>query len=656
MADVTATQFQQDVNNASEWVNGDENKTVTMRLGQQARSPAKVIKDAQDSINASVSEFESEAQQSITDFNNDGDIAINQFQTSADVAIGALKSSRGYNDVGTFNAGFTYENFNDVGRDDNGNPWVYLGDLSGSNTHVVAPGTVPSSFPLLYEQRSYSDHEELANRNKPNAHLSESITNDDGLTSQDTHDALKATLKAKGLSGNFGLFAKGFTYNLVGDVGIGVDGKIYTYAGSDPLPVNVAPGTDPAGDEDYMVVNLNFSYVSDFEVLDLNYSPVFRYENQYGTILKGIIQTGQSLAEGGVGGGAVTGVGTAAFPERTLMLLNGPMGLNNNIIGPSYSGLIEGVRVTTGHSITKTLATGNSDKFIFSGQAWGGKNYNDLKKGGSSGVYEKCITQVQNINLQVDSLSYDHVTCIHGEQDGLDNNTSYAANLNEWANDFNSDIKSITGQPDNIKMLICQTSTAGGYGFNGGIDEVTFPTPVQQLLAHESYSNVTLVCPKYFLDYVDHAHISNYSQRVLGEYYARAMKEINYEPLSPSAFNIIGSSIVIDFKGNTGQLVEDTVNVNSINNSGFSYRDDSSNSITSVVISGVNQITINLSGAPSTNAVVAYAYHNGAGGRQNQIDGLGDRGNIRDSSTDVSIYGDGYNLYNWLVTFREELN
>lgn len=207
----------------------------------------------------------SDADNAISDFNDKGDVAINQFQISSDIAIDALKSSRGYNDVGTFSAGFTYENFNDVGRDDNGNPWVYLGDLSGGNTHVVAPGTVPSAFPLLYEQRSYSDHEELANRNKPNAHLSESITNNDGLTSQDTHDALKATLKAQGLSGNFGLFAKGFTYNLVDDVGIGVDGKIYTYAGSDPLPVTVAPETNPVGDLDYDVFT---ELKTDFDTVD----------------------------------------------------------------------------------------------------------------------------------------------------------------------------------------------------------------------------------------------------------------------------------------------------------------------------------------------------------------------------------------------------
>lgn len=70
-------------------------------------------------------------------------------------------------------------------------------------------------------------------------------------------EVIKSLLIAQGLSGNYGFFADGFTYNLVGDVGIDTDGKIYTYAGSDQLPVSVAAGTDPVGDSDYYLVKLN---------------------------------------------------------------------------------------------------------------------------------------------------------------------------------------------------------------------------------------------------------------------------------------------------------------------------------------------------------------------------------------------------------------
>lgn len=137
------------------------------------------------------------------------------------------------NPVGSFSdvGGVTFNFPNDVARDDNGEYWSWTGSLP----YTAAQNTIPSE----------------PNYSKRLANVAENISNDDGSTAQDTYDALKATLVAQGLSGDFGFFAKGFTFNEVGDVGIDVDGKIYTYAGSDPLPVSVAAGTNPVGDSDY---------------------------------------------------------------------------------------------------------------------------------------------------------------------------------------------------------------------------------------------------------------------------------------------------------------------------------------------------------------------------------------------------------------------
>lgn len=187
----------------------------------------------------------------ISAFNANGNSAISSFNSDGSAAIQTLKGSQGFYDVGTFEAGFIYEKFNDVGRDANGNPWVYIGDESNYPV-TVAAGTDPSAFPALYAQRGYNDHAALANRTSEDAHPSISITNSDGLTAQDTHDALKATLIAQGLSGNYGFFEKGFTYNEVGDVGIATDGGMWTYAGSESLPVNVAEGAVPS-EPDYEI-------------------------------------------------------------------------------------------------------------------------------------------------------------------------------------------------------------------------------------------------------------------------------------------------------------------------------------------------------------------------------------------------------------------
>lgn len=58
--------------------------------------------------------------------------------------------------------------------------------------------------------------------------------------------AVRAYLVAQGLSGNFGFFDQGFTYAEDGDVGIALTGELYEYTGPDPLPFEVAGGTDPA--------------------------------------------------------------------------------------------------------------------------------------------------------------------------------------------------------------------------------------------------------------------------------------------------------------------------------------------------------------------------------------------------------------------------
>jgi hypothetical protein len=83
--------------------------------------------------------------------------------------------------------------------------------------------------------------------------------------SLDNTTLIKSLLIAQGLSGNYGFFADGFTYNFVGDVGIDVDGKIYTYAGSDPLPVAVPAGANPVGDGDYeeLVFNKSSAIIND---------------------------------------------------------------------------------------------------------------------------------------------------------------------------------------------------------------------------------------------------------------------------------------------------------------------------------------------------------------------------------------------------------
>jgi hypothetical protein len=412
------------------------------------------------------------------------------------------------------------------------------------------------------------------------------------------------------------------------------------------------------------IIGGDINYISNLaqiEVVDYNKEPIYRKYSEYqptSNLVWIFSHTGQSLAEGGVGNDPVAGL--IPYPANIEMLINGPVGLTTNVIGPSIQTLSEKSRVTIASSyMRKTLTdiSGVSDDVVFHGQAWGGKNYNSLKKGGSTGVYEKIISQSQNILSSKQTIIYKGISVIHGEQDGLDNNTNYAANLNEWKTDFNTDFKLISGQTEDIPMFLCQVGSSSGYGYTGGITSTGFPSQLEQLKAHEIYNDIYLVCPKYQLDYFDHSHITNNAQVLLGEYYAKAFKKViqngNFDPLRPSTIVGAGNQVTISFVGRVGNLVFDTTNVIAATNQGFAYSDDSGNTITNVQIVN-NQVVITLSGNIGANAVVGYAYNNGSGGATNQVNGLGARGNLRDSDTETSSFT-GQNLYNWCVIFKKTI-
>ena len=399
------------------------------------------------------------------------------------------------------------------------------------------------------------------------------------------------------------------------------------------------------------------SNLAQIEVVDFNKNPIYRRYSEYTPTSNkkwAFAHTGQSLAEGGVGNDFVSGL--TPYTNIIKMLNKGPVGLSTDVIGPSIQTLAEKSRVTIASSYMRKILnsiSSISDNVFFHGQAWGGKNYQSLKKGGTSGVYEKIIAQAQTISTE--NVLYKGISVIHGEQDGLDNNTNYAVNLNEWKTDFNTDLKAASTQTEDIPMFLCQVGSSSGYNFIGGITTTDFPTQLEQLKAHETYSNIYLVCPKYQLNYYDHSHITNNAQVLLGEYYAKAFKKVidtaTYDPLSPATIVGSGTQITISFFGRVGNLVFDTTNVNPATNQGFAYNDDSGRTITNVQIIN-NQVVITLSGTIGTNPLVSYAYNNGLGGEANQVAGLGARGNLRDSDTDTSLFTGQY-LYNWCVIFKK---
>lgn len=369
----------------------------------------------------------------------------------------------------------------------------------------------------------------------------------------------------------------------------------------------------------------------------------------------GVVHTGQSLAVGGYGDDIAEGVYSPFFPNKTFMFSPKPVGAGYESLSEIPVELTEINKVTIGHSLANHIAKNISTSILFHGHARGGQKYSELKKGGTSGVYERLLQQINDAKINFPGIEYKAITVIHGEGDGVINNANYQNNLDEWQRDLNLDIKKITGQSQNIPMFISQTSTAGGFDFNGGIADTNFPSPLHQLDASITNDNIILVAPKYFLTYYDRAHITNLSQRILGEYFAVAIEQgVNYEPLRPSKIIGAGNKVTITYVGNVGNLVFDISSILEIKNYGFDYMDDNDAKIYSVDIID-NKVVITLDKNIGDNAFVSYAYHNGSGGGGSQKRGQGDRGNLRDSNPKRSIYDDKYYLYNWSVIFKKQV-
>jgi hypothetical protein len=262
------------------------------------------------------------------------------------------------------------------------------------------------------------------------------------------------------------------------------------------------------------------------------------------------------------------------------------------------------------------------------------------------------------------------VTTIHGGSDhenrekelmALDRNDgqgklgSYADALMEWQRDYEADVRAITGQTEPIPLFVSQ--------FASYTDTVVSRIPVRQLEAHvKAPGKVIVVTPNYpFVHYEDCNHYTNYSQRRLGAYFAKAYQKtviegVPFEPVRP--LNVARSANVITVKYHVPvpPLVFDTERVVDPGDFGFTY-DDSTSSATITKVELANSrpdtVTITLSKAPTgADKKLRYALNVIPNAScPGPTDGA--RGNLRDSDTTVGYHKDEndkpYELHNWAV-------
>jgi len=358
-----------------------------------------------------------------------------------------------------------------------------------------------------------------------------------------------------------------------------------------------------------------------------------------------ILSTGQSLSLGYNG----VPVLSTTQPYNNKML----DGSNN------LSPLIESSYESPASAMGNGLTSLNGYQIAVTKHGVGNTEYAGLKKG--TNPYLNGLNQALFVKSGAENIGKVSriiaVTSIHGERDhviGTDAST-YEGYLSEWQEDYDNDLKMITGQYNDIPLFTDQVSSFTGY------NSATSVIPIAQLNASENNLNkIYLVTPKYFFDYADFAHITNTSYGWLGEYYAKVINKVVHEgvswrPLSPDRAIISGNIIYVDFHVPEGELVFDTTLVSERNNKGFEYYDSTSSAtISNVEILDEDTVKITLSGIPTgNNQRVRYAYTGVPGtqpGAQNS-DSAG--GNLRDTDTATSLYGN--TLYNWAVHFDEPI-
>lgn len=301
-------------------------------------------------------------------------------------------------------------------------------------------------------------------------------------------------------------------------------------------------------------------------------------------------------------------------------------------------------------------------RFVSTVTGVGGVSYDSLRKGSS--VYTNTLTRVQSVVDAAQAKGWGYVCStvriIHGESQHLASDDAdktvagYTSILREWVSDYQADIMAISGQREAPVGIVCQTNTA-----QGGSKAV----PLAQLLAHESYDDITLIGPKYQHPYYDSAHMLAEGYVKTGELEARAMRfidrDLQWDCLRPLSHSWSGNVLTINFNnvvdgdsttpGPIGELTIDTTTITDPGKYGFECSDELVTILSIAVGTDKTSLVLTFDSLPAAGSLLNYAY------QTTSMPANGPRGNIRDSDTrDISMF-DNNPIYNWLVTFSRTI-
>lgn len=266
--------------------------------------------------------------------------------------------------------------------------------------------------------------------------------------------------------------------------------------------------------------------------------------------------------------------------------------------------------------------------------------------------YQKFIKEIATAYERAQDRGWDFIVpavCwMQGESDIVEYpNYDYKAYFHRMYNDLNTDIKKVTHQKEDIRIICYQSSTiTKGLRYKpNDYDGIEAKTPTAQMELIRDDSLIWASGPTYPYDFVNESlHIDAVGQQGIGKLAAKSAlgiirKQKRNIGLVPIAYHVEGNDIRIDFNVPNPPLCFDTVQVKKIANYGFNViRRDGTDIVSDVVIDN-NAVVIRCVESPN-DCKLRYGI-NGEflkGGRNH-----GPRGNLRDSEKDVS---------NWCLMFE----
>jgi hypothetical protein len=223
----------------------------------------------------------------------------------------------------------------------------------------------------------------------------------------------------------------------------------------------------------------------------------------------------------------------------------------------------------------------------------------------------------------------------------------YKEYFHRMYDNLNADIKQVTHQKDDIRIICYQSSTiTKGLRYKANNYDATEPkTPTAQMELIRDDSLIWASGPTYPYDFVNESlHIDAVGQQRIGKLVAKSAMGIIRKArrnigLVPMSYEMKGNDIKIDFNVPCPPLCFDTVLVNKVDNYGFNVIRSDGVDIVSDVIINQNSVVIHCKTSPE-NCKLRYGV-NGEflkGGRK-----VGPRGNLRDSEKCVA---------NWCLIFE----